>query len=240
MALVGGLAAPLLFLAFGLTALLPARPLRRGLLVGTLVGLEIPLLLRILREPLAFKELVARVLTFDYLGALARRCSSRSCSCRSWGSCARRCSSAWPTRWSACGRPGSSGRCWPPSASLRVLGRRSSMLAPWARASYADRLTAWPRSLYADNVVLAADHAVPAHRDHARPRDFQLFLNGNLQFSSRGRVPLPRGAGAPGPGARCPAARRVLVLGGGDGLAVREILRTRACERSCWWTSTRR
>ena len=39
-------------------------------LVGTLVGLEIPLLMRILRETVDFKELVARVLTFDYLGAL--------------------------------------------------------------------------------------------------------------------------------------------------------------------------
>ena len=40
------------------------------LLVGTLVGLEIPLVLRILRESVDFKELVAKVLTFDYLGAL--------------------------------------------------------------------------------------------------------------------------------------------------------------------------
>ena len=40
------------------------------LLVGTLVGLEIPLILRILRESVDFKELVAKVLTFDYLGAL--------------------------------------------------------------------------------------------------------------------------------------------------------------------------
>ena len=40
------------------------------LLVGTLVGLEIPLILRILREAVDFKELVAKVLTFDYLGAL--------------------------------------------------------------------------------------------------------------------------------------------------------------------------
>ena len=39
-------------------------------MVGTLVGLEIPLLMRILREAVDFKELVAKVLTFDYLGAL--------------------------------------------------------------------------------------------------------------------------------------------------------------------------
>src|SRR6202034_1013880 len=40
------------------------------ILVGTLVGLEIPLLMRILKERFQFRELVSHVLTFDYLGAL--------------------------------------------------------------------------------------------------------------------------------------------------------------------------
>ena len=35
-----------------------------------LVGLEIPLLMRILRDRFDFKDVVANVLTFDYLGAL--------------------------------------------------------------------------------------------------------------------------------------------------------------------------
>ena len=34
------------------------------------VGLEIPLLLRILKDEIEFKELVSRVLAFDYIGAL--------------------------------------------------------------------------------------------------------------------------------------------------------------------------
>ena len=38
--------------------------------VGMLVGLEIPLLMRILKERFQFSELVSHVLTFDYLGAL--------------------------------------------------------------------------------------------------------------------------------------------------------------------------
>ena len=54
---------------------------------------------------------------------------------------------------------------------------------------------------------------------------FQLFLNGNLQFSSRGRVPLPRGAGAPGDGAGAATRAACSSSGGGDGLAVREILK---------------
>ena len=39
--------------------------------VGVLVGLEIPLLLRLLRGRLVFRELVAQVLSLDYVGALA-------------------------------------------------------------------------------------------------------------------------------------------------------------------------
>ena len=38
--------------------------------VGVLVGLEIPLVMRILKRELAFSDLVSQVLTFDYLGAL--------------------------------------------------------------------------------------------------------------------------------------------------------------------------
>jgi hypothetical protein len=41
------------------------------LLVGMLVGLEIPLVMRILKRNVALKDLVSQVLTFDYLGALA-------------------------------------------------------------------------------------------------------------------------------------------------------------------------
>lgn len=69
-ALIGGLSAPILFLTFGYTS--EFRLILYGTVVvtGTLVGLEIPLLLRILRNEYAFKDLVAQVLTFDYIGAL--------------------------------------------------------------------------------------------------------------------------------------------------------------------------
>ncbi|KAF0201622.1 MAG: spermidine synthase, partial [bacterium] len=39
-------------------------------LIGALVGLELPLLMRILKDQLDFKDLVSRVLTIDYIGAL--------------------------------------------------------------------------------------------------------------------------------------------------------------------------
>jgi spermidine synthase len=62
----------LLFLLFTLHAG-PFRLTLYGLvlLIGILVGLEIPLIMRILKREVAFKDLVAQVLTFDYIGALA-------------------------------------------------------------------------------------------------------------------------------------------------------------------------
>src|SRR6266498_3925643 len=40
------------------------------IVIGVLVGLELPILMRILKEHLDFKDLVSRVLSFDYLGSL--------------------------------------------------------------------------------------------------------------------------------------------------------------------------
>ena len=70
LAIIGGGLAPALFLAFA--RLSDARPVLWLLvgLIGTLVGLELPLLLRILEGRVEFKSLVARVLSADYLGSL--------------------------------------------------------------------------------------------------------------------------------------------------------------------------
>src|SRR5262245_32599837 len=69
-AMLGGLSAPLLF--FSLSHLGWFHVVLFGLVfaIGTLVGLELPLLMRILKEHLDFSELVSRVLAFDYIGAL--------------------------------------------------------------------------------------------------------------------------------------------------------------------------
>src|SRR5918998_1771460 len=69
-AVLGGASAPLLFLSFANLSYFHVILYGVVFLIGTLVGLEIPLLMRILKDHLDFKELVARVLAFDYIGAL--------------------------------------------------------------------------------------------------------------------------------------------------------------------------
>ncbi|MGC4070298.1 MAG: hypothetical protein QM784_37675 [Polyangiaceae bacterium] len=69
-ALVGGLSAPILFVAFSYGATFELLLLLVVTTVGTLVGIELPLLMRILERQMTFKDLVARALTYDYAGAL--------------------------------------------------------------------------------------------------------------------------------------------------------------------------
>ena len=68
---VGGVLAPLLFLCFTWTDAFRVVLYGSVFVIGSLVGLEIPLLLRILKDVVRFKDLVGQVLAFDYLGALA-------------------------------------------------------------------------------------------------------------------------------------------------------------------------
>ncbi len=68
--LVGGFSAAVLFLLFGAVASFRIPLFAVVAVVGVLVGVEIPLLLRILQGRFAFKDLVARVFSFDYIGAL--------------------------------------------------------------------------------------------------------------------------------------------------------------------------
>ena len=69
-AVIGGFSAPLLFLTFAYVSYFTLILYTTVFLIGTLVGLEIPLLMRILKDELDFKELVSRVLALDYVGAL--------------------------------------------------------------------------------------------------------------------------------------------------------------------------
>ena len=69
-AVVGGFSAPLLFLTFANLSYFAIVLYGIVFIIGMLVGLEIPLLMRILKDELDFKDLVSRVLAFDYIGAL--------------------------------------------------------------------------------------------------------------------------------------------------------------------------
>jgi spermidine synthase len=223
--LLGGASAPLLFLSFGhLPHFFRVVLYVIVVVVGTLVGLEIPLVMRILREGVDFKELVAKVLTFDYLGALAASLLFPILLVPHLGlvrtSLLFGLANAAVGLWSTWLFRSMLGPAW----DLRLKGGAAVVLL-CAGLAYADRLTELAEEgLYADTVVLARTSAYQRIVVTRAGPHFQLFLNGNLQFSSSDEYRYHEALVHPAL-ALVPRARRVLVLGGGDGLAVREILK---------------
>jgi spermidine synthase len=230
-ALVGGALPTILFLT---NAYAPQgfRPLLYGLvmLVGMLVGLEIPLVMRILKRNTQLKDLVSQVLTFDYLGALA-------------------VSIAFPLL------------LVPQLGLVRtglLFGLLNAAVALWALWLFRHELRAFKAHLlatlavigvlfagfigadqittlaedkfYQDKIIFSATspyqrivvtHGKAGHR---------LYLNGNLQFAQRDEYRYHEALVHPVMAAHG-AAKKVAVLGGGDGMAVREILKYPSVEQ---------
>ena len=235
-AFIGGLMPALLFLAHSslpASADLAFRVMLYGLvgLIGILAGLEIPLVMRILKTHFAprwaLSDLVSQVLTFDYLGALVVAVAFPllfvphlglvrtgfffgllNAAVAVWVLYAFR---ADLRRWRA--------------HAAACFGVVAVLVAGMAGA---DRLTTWAEdSFYGEDIVVRESSEYQRVVVTAGAAGVRLFLNGNLQFHSRDEYryhevlvhPAMAAFSAHG------GPKRVLVLGGGDGLAVREVLK---------------
>lgn len=228
-AVLGGASAPLLFLTFAHLSYFQVVLYTLVFLIGVGVGLEIPLLMRILKDHLDFKELVARVLAFDYAGALIasllfpiflvpRLGLVRTSLLFGFFNAGV---SLWAT-WLM--RPIIEG------SVTRLRAQACVVMALLAVAFVkADALTSLAEdAMFADDIVYTKTthyQRIVVTRNRA---GFQLFLNGNLQFSSADEYRYHEALVHPAmalasDGGRAP--RRVLILGGGDGLGLREVLK---------------
>lgn len=221
---VGGTSAALLFLCFEHVESFRVLLYSLVAIIGILIGLEVPLLMRILKDRLDFKELVSQVFTFDYIGALIA-------------------SILFPLI------------LVPHLGLIRtsfLFGLFNILVAIWTLHLFRNELP-WLRLLRSTAVTLAValvfgfafsekimsiaetstfsesiiySTSTPYQRIviTGNGKDVRLFLNNNLQFSSRDEYRYHEALIHPAMGSLTDA-RDVLVLGGGDGLAVREILK---------------
>lgn len=222
--LIGGCSAALLFGLFEYVGSFRILLYSLVSITGILVGLEIPLLMRILKSHYEFKDLVSQIFTFDYIGALLA-------------------SLLFPLV------------LVPHLGLIRsgmMFGILNVVVAIWTLHLFRDEVP-WIKLqrgsallvltglilgfIYADQLMNLAEAATyPDKVIYAKstpyqrivltkaPHDVRLFLNGNLQFSSRDEYRYHEALIHVGLQAtREP--RRVLVVGGGDGMAVREILK---------------
>ena len=223
-AVVGGSTAPVLFLAFGHLSFFRAVLYGMVALVGTLVGLEIPLLLRVLKDQYEFKDLIARVLTVDYLGSLVASLLFPIFLVPRLGIVRTGLIFGLLNALVALYSTHLLRAVIPARRDLVVKAAVVIALLVAGIAS-ADRLTSLAEEgMYADEVIFTKTtpyQRIVITRGRA---SFQLFLSGNLQFSSADEHRYHEALVHPAL-SLAPEARRVLVLGGGDGLAAREILK---------------
>ena len=230
-AVLGGFSAPLLFLTFAYVSYFQIVLYSTVFLIGVLVGLEIPLLMRILKDELDFNTLVSRVLALDYVGALVASLLFPIFLVPRLG--LNRTSLLFGMLNAGVG-------IWAtwllePLIKknvnlLRVKGAVVILLLLIAFIK-ADSLTTLAEDgLFPDNIIYAKSSPYQRIVVTRGKTGYSLFLNGNLQFNSFDEYRYHEALVHPAFAAHGGDAKRVLVLGGGDGLAVREILKYRSVE----------
>ncbi len=224
-AVVGGFSAPVLFMAFGTIVQFQLVLLAFVVAVGLLVGLEIPLIMRLLEGQVAFKDIVSRVLTFDYIGALAAAVMFPLVFVPQLGlvrtSLLMGLFNAGISLWGT----------WllRPFLGTRTLGMRIRagvvIVGMIVAIGFADRFTTFAEEqMYADPVVYTKQTPYQRILVTRGRAGFNLFLNGNLQFASADEYRYHESLVHPAMMSTDAPPKKVLILGGGDGLALREVL----------------
>ncbi|UZK65417.1 polyamine aminopropyltransferase [Sphingomonas sp. M1-B02] len=221
-AALGGASACALFMLFPLIEHFRVALYGLVLAIGFLVGLEIPLLIRILRG-FDFRETVSNVLTFDYVGALVASLLFPLLLMPHLGmirtgflfgilnaGVALALLFALPRT--------SRFRAEKVAAILVLLALGSGFVA-------SDRLQRWAEvGSYGEPVIYAVNTKFQRVVLTRRDDDLRLYLNGNLQFSSQDEYRYHEALVHPALG-RVVNPANVLIFGGGDGLAAREVLK---------------
>ena len=229
LALVGGLSTVLLFTVFPLAGGGLYRPIMVGLIavIGGLVGLEIPIIVRALADHGGVRRGVADALSFDYVGALIgslafpivllpslglfrtafavglTNTATAAVNLVAFGPAVRHRRLAW-------------------AALVVIAGSLATALA------FHERLTRYSEgALYGGQRILHLEQTpfqrVVLTRDD-RTGEHRLYLDGHVQFAEFDEYRYHEALAHP-PLAVAGPRRRVLILGGGDGLAAREALR---------------
>lgn len=222
--ILGGFSSTILFFCFAHGAVFPVALYGLVFMIGTGVGLEIPLLMNVLHGEMSFKDLVSRVLSFDYIGALVA-------------------SVAFPLL------------LLPNLGLIRtalLFGIFNVLVSLMMAIAYHRNRGAmtFTRTLasvilvvmviafaYGDRLMESAEASIyPEPIIHSSSTKYQrvvltrskfslrLYLNGHLQFDSLDEYRYHEALVHVGLH-RLPLREKVLILGGGDGMAAREVLR---------------
>lgn len=226
LAIIGGLSSVILFAVFPISRLYAPAVYTLILIIGTLIGLEIPIVVRILAQHGGVRRGVAEALSLDYIGALIGSLAFPLLMLPYLGlfhssfaigllngvvaivsAIVFRKHTTKPRLLTASG-----------FAAVAILFTAFAFSSHITRYSegrlYGGRVINQLQSPY-QRIVLTRDDATGEHR---------LYLDGHIQFAEYDEYRYHEALVHPALAAPGTPAR-VLILGGGDGLAVREVLR---------------
>ena len=222
--LIGGLSAPLLFLLFNKVDFFEFYLYFIVFIIGCLVGLEIPILMIILKDKFKFSTLVSNVFTFDYIGALLASIlfpiffipylglieTSIIFGIVNIGTGLFMCFTLQKEIKN--------------NYFLKIKGFFSLAILITTFFFSSEILSFSEKSLYGESIVFSK---TTKHQrivlTHER-KNFNLYLNNNLQFSTFDEYRYHEMLVHPAM-SFAEQINNILILGGGDGLAAREILK---------------
>lgn len=222
--LIGGFSSAALFLLFEHVESFRVVLYMLISLTGIMVGMEIPLLMRILKDELNFSDLVSKVFTFDYIGALLASVIFPLLLVPQLGLV--RTSflfgllnvgvAFWVCLYF--------GKRLPWRNYLKTSAVVSLLLLTGGFVLADDIMAISEEQTYPDKVIFSKSSPYQRIVLTRNRNNIKLYLNGNLQFSSTDEYRYHEALVHPVmQSVKDPA--NVLLLGGGDGLAVREVLK---------------
>ena len=195
-------------------------------LLGILAGLEVPLLTRVLELQSDLKDALAGILALDYLGALFGSIAFPLLLLPFCG--------LFPTGFILGALP---------AIMVFLLGSKYSQLKPWkylglgiATTLLAIAPISIPLTNRLENNLYEAPIIQRIQSQYQRivltrqGRDLRLFLDGNLQLSTIDEYRYHEALVHPAMSAN-PNRKKVLVMGAGDGMALREVLKWSEVEK---------
>ncbi|MBF7073634.1 polyamine aminopropyltransferase [Glaciecola sp. MH2013] len=226
LATLGGLSIPLLYLSYISSGLLIPTYVGLTCSIGFLIGLEIPFLTRLMESFKALKSNIANILTFDYIGALIATIAFPFFLLPVLGNfqsslvlgLVNLSIIAVLMRYfgDSLGKAKTSIMVYLVMTFAVLAGGilfTSQMLYEWDQALFNDRIVHAEQSPY-QKIILTKNQD-----------DIRLFLNGTIQFSSRDEHRYHEALVSYPLIFKESTSKRVLLLGAGDGLAVKELLK---------------
>jgi spermidine synthase len=196
------------------------------IILGTLAGLEVPLLVRMLEGVEGMREAISGVLALDYLGGL-------------FGSLIfplllLPLLSMFPTAFVLGALPAfmvfAIGRFFPSMRRWGYLGLALGIILCVTAPIAIPLGNQLENNLYNAPIIKRVQSTYQRIVMTRQGRDVRLFLDGDLQFSTLDEYRYHEALVHPAMSA-VPQHKKVLILGAGDGMAVREVLKWQGVER---------